>query len=152
MKTLTYTEKIEAPANKVFRKMLGLDDVKDFEAWTKPFNPTSSYKGSWEKGEKIYFLGTDDKGNTGGMVSEIADRKTDAFISIRHYGILDGDKEILEGPDVEKWADGFENYTFSESDGITTVVVDLDTTDDFVDFFNKTYPEALKILKDNCEK
>ena len=50
MKRIQYKEKIKAPANKVFRTMLGLDDVNTYEAWTKLFNPTSSYKGSWDKG------------------------------------------------------------------------------------------------------
>jgi len=32
------------------------------------------------------------------------------------------------------------------------VTVDLDTTDDFVDFMNETYPKALDTLKEICEK
>lgn len=152
MKTLQYKQEIKAPAAKVFRAMLGLDDAKTYEEWTKVFNPTSSYKGNWEKGSKIYFLGTDDKGKQGGMVSEIADNRVNEFISIRHYGILDGDKEILDGPDVEKWAGGFENYSFSESNGITTVAIALDTVNDYEDYFDKSYPEALKVLKVMCEK
>lgn len=152
MKRVQFKKEIKAPANKVFKAMLGLDDVKTYEGWTKAFNPTSTYKGNWEKGEKMYFLGTDDKGKTGGMVSEIAERRTDEFISIRHYGILDGDKEILEGPEVEKWAGGLENYTFSESNGVTTVIIDLDTVEGYEEYFDDTYPKALEMLRDICEK
>ena len=152
MKTLTYTEKIKAPANKVFRTMLGLDQVKTYEEWTKVFNPTSIYKGNWVKGGKMHFVGIDEQGKQGGMVSEIVEHKPEEFISIRHYGILDGDKEITKGPEVEKWAGGFENYSFNEKDGITTVTVDLDAVDGFEDFFDDTYPKALKVLKQVCEK
>lgn len=152
MKRVQFKKEIKAPANKVFKAMLGLDDVKTYEEWTKAFNPTSTYKGNWEKGEKMYFLGTDDKGKTGGMVSEVAERRTDEFISIRHYGILDGDKEILEGPEVEKWAGGLENYTFSESNGVTTVIIDLDTVEGYEEYFDDTYPKALEMLRDICEK
>ena len=98
------------------------------------------------------FIGTDEKGKIGGMVSEIAEHKPDEFISIRHYGMLDGDKEITEGPEVEKWAGGCENYSFNENDGITTVTVDLDTVEGYEEFFNKTYPQALGALKEICEK
>lgn len=86
------------------------------------------------------------------MVSEIVDIYPNRFVSIRHYGLVQGDKEITEGPEVEKWANGFENYTFEEHDGSTIVTVDLDTTDDFVDFMNETYPKALVTLKEICEE
>ena len=86
------------------------------------------------------------------MVSEISDHIPDRFVSIRHYGLLKENTEITEGADVEKWANGCENYTFEENNGTTTVTVDLDTADDFVDFMNQTYPKALEKLKEICEK
>jgi hypothetical protein len=52
---------------------------------------------------------------------------------------------------VEKWANGFENYTFSESNRTTTVTVDLDTTDDFIAYMNEAYPKALDKLKELFE-
>jgi hypothetical protein len=53
---------------------------------------------------------------------------------------------------VEKWANGFENYTFKENNGTTTVTVDLDTTEEFLDYMNEKYPQALNKLKELCEK
>jgi hypothetical protein len=91
----------------------------------------------------------DDKGEKGGMVSRIAENTPNQFVSIQHYGLLKADKEIIEGPEVEKWANGLENYTFEESNGTTTVTVDLDTTEDFLDYMmNQTYPGALQKLKE----
>ena len=116
------------------------------------FNPTSTYEGSWNKGSKIHFLGTDENGEKGGMVSEIAENIPNSFVSIRHYGFLKDGKEITEGQEVEKWANGFENYTFKEISGTTTVTVDLDTTDDFLDYMNENFPKALDKLKEICEK
>lgn len=127
--------------------MLGLVNIKTYEQWTAEFNPTSSYEGSWEKGTKIYFVGTDENGKKGGMVSEIADNIPFLFVSIRHYGILDGENEITEGPEVEKWAGGLENYSFHENNGVTTVTVESDVTEDYLDYFDTTWPNALKKLK-----
>jgi hypothetical protein len=73
------------------------------------------------------------------------------FISIRHYGLLAAGKEITEGPEVEKWAGAFENYSFDENNGITVVTVELDTTEDFVEYMNEHYPKALNKLKEVCE-
>ena len=53
------------------------------------------------------------------------------------------------------------DYTFNEQNarpddpvgrGTTTVTVDLDTTEDFLDYMNETYPKALDKLKEICEK
>jgi hypothetical protein len=131
--------------------MLGISNKSTYEQWTASFKPTSTYDGSWNKGNKILFIGTDEKGEKGGMVSEIAENIPNRFVSIRHYGLLKADKEITEGPEVEKWAGGFENYSFEENNGIATVIVDLDTTEDFVDYMTETYPEALVKLKEICE-
>lgn len=152
MKKLQYSVNINAPAAKVYDLMLGLGNKSTYEQWTALFNPTSSYEGNWQKGTKILFVGVDEKGEKGGMVSRIADNIPNIFVSIQHYGLLQGDKEITEGPEVDKWANGFENYSFNESKGTTTVTVDLDTTEDFVDYMNDAYPKALDKLKEICEK
>jgi hypothetical protein len=150
--TLQFKVSINASTNKVYDTMLGISNKSSYEQWTALFNPTSTYEGSWTKGSKILFVGTDDKGEKGGMVSEIFDNIPNKFISIRHYGLVKSDVEITEGPEVEKWANGFENYTFGENNGNTMVTVDLDTIEDFLGYMNETYPKALDKLKEICEK
>ncbi len=152
MQKLHFTTDIQAPAEKVYKAMLGLNDIESYKEWTAAFNPTSSWEGSWDKGSKIYFIGLDENGKKGGMVSQVAENKPAEFVSIRHYGYLDGDQEITTGEEVEKWAGGHENYTFEENNGVTKVTVDLDTIDEYVDYFQKTYPKALEILKKQVEK
>lgn len=161
MKKLQFTVSINAPVTKIYNFMLGINSKSTYEQWTSLFNPTSTYEGSWDKGNKILFIGVDEKGEKGGMVSRIAENIPNRFVSIQHYGLYKADKEITEGPEVEKWANGFENYTFEENNarpddpvgrGTTTVTVDLDTTEDFLDYMNETYPKALDKLKELCEK
>ena len=151
MKKIQFKADINAPAPKVYDAMLGISNKATYEQWTALFNPTSTYDGSWNKGSKILFVGTDEKGEKGGMVSEISDNIPNRFVSIRHYGLVKGDQEITEGPEVEKWANSFENYSFEEHNGTTTVTVDLDTTEDFIDYMNQKYPMALDKLKEMCE-
>lgn len=151
MKKIQYTKEIAAPAQKVYNTMLGMDDIQTYEQWTAEFNPTSTYEGSWQKGTKMYFIGTDENGKKGGMVSEIADNVPFRFVSIRHYGMLDGETEITEGEEIEKWAGSLENYSFSEHNGTTTVTVEIDVADDYLDYFNTTWPKALDKLKELAE-
>ncbi|TAH40586.1 MAG: SRPBCC domain-containing protein [Bacteroidetes bacterium] len=152
MKKIKFQVSINAPANKVYDVMLGISNKSTYEQWTALFNPTSTYEGAWNKGSKMLFLGVDEKGEKGGMVSEISDNIPNQFVSIRHYGLVKANEEITSGPEVDKWANGFENYTFTETNGITTVSVDLDTVEDFLDYMNDTYPNALNKLKEICEK
>ncbi|HAY32984.1 MAG TPA: SRPBCC domain-containing protein [Ignavibacteria bacterium] len=152
MKKLQFKVSVNAPAARVYEIMLGTKSKSTYEQWTSLFNPTSTYEGGWNKGDKIHFVGTDEKGEKGGMVSRIAENIPNRFVSIQHYGLLKADREITEGPEVEKWANGFENYSFEEKNGITTVTVDLDTTEDFVDYMSQSFPKALDKLKEICEQ
>lgn len=152
MKKLQFKVNINAPVTRIYDFMLGINNKSTYEQWTSMFNPTSSYEGSWDKGSKILFIGVDEKGEKGGMVSRIAENIPNQFVSIQHYGLLSADKEITEGPEVEKWANGFENYTFEENNGTATVTVDLNIIEDFLAYMSQTYPKALDKLKEICEK
>ena len=152
MQKVQFKKEINASAKKVYQTMLGLQDKTTYEQWTAAFNPTSTYEGSWNKGAKIYFIGTDENGKRGGMISEIAENIPSEFVSIKHNGILDGENEITSGEQVEQWAGGHENYRFQENNGVTTVTVEMDTVDDYLDYFNNTYPRALDKLKEISEK
>ena len=152
MKKLKFKVNINAALDKVYDLMLGISSKSSYEAWTAVFNPTSTFEGSWKKGAKMLFVGTDEKGEKGGMVSEIADLIPNRFVSIRHYGLLKAGEEITAGPEVEQWANGLENYYFEENNGTTEVTIELDTVPDFEDYMNQTYPKALDKLKMLCEK
>lgn len=147
MKKVHYNVSINAPVDKVFNTML---EKKNYEQWTAPFNPTSTFEGSWGQGDKIYFIG-EHEGKKGGMVARIAENIPNKFISIEHLGMLDDGKEITEGPAVEGWAGSRENYTFESKDGGTSLSIDVDTDERWTDHFNETWPKALAILKDLSE-
>jgi hypothetical protein len=100
MKRLQFKTEIHASAQKVYETMLGLNDKSTYEHWTSAFNPTSTFEGSWEKGSKIHFVGLDENGKKGGMVSEIVEHQPAQFVSIRHLGFLDGDTEVIA---TAKW-------------------------------------------------
>ncbi len=152
MKKLQFKKDINTTAQKVYETMLGLKNKSTYELWTAVFNPTSTYEGSWDKGSKIYFVGVDENGKKGGMVSEIKENQQAKFVSIKHYGFLDGEKEITSGEQVEKWAGGYENYSFNENNGITSVTVDIDAIEEYLNFFNDNYPIALEKLKEISEQ
>ncbi len=148
LETVHYEIAIAAPAEKVYRTML---DQEQYTTWTAEFNPTSHYKGSWEQGSKILFIGQDTEGNTEGMVARIKENIPNKFVSIEHLGLVRNDTEITSGPEVEGWAGALENYTFSEENGQTVVSVAVDVNQEYKDYFAETWPKALQKLKEICE-
>ncbi|MCR6722599.1 MAG: SRPBCC domain-containing protein [Chitinophagaceae bacterium] len=147
MKKVHYNVTINAPAEKVFNTML---EKKSYEQWTAAFNPTSTYEGSWGKGDKIYFIG-EHEGKKGGMVARIAENIPNKFVSIEHYGILEDGKEITEGPAVEAFAGTHENYSFEPKGGGTLLSIEVDTVEQYADYFDQTWPVALAKLKEIAE-
>jgi len=152
MEKLQFKIEINDTAQHVYETMLGLKEKSTYENWTSAFNPTSTYEGSWDKGSKILFIGNDENGKKGGMISKIEEHEPAKFVSILHYGFLDGDNEITTGEQVEKWAGGHENYIFDEKNSITTLTVEIDSIEDYLDYFNQTYPVALEKLKAMFQK
>jgi hypothetical protein len=61
------------------------------------------------------------------MASKIVENILSLFISILHYGFLEGDSKVTTGEQVEKWTEGHENYTLQESNKITIQTFDIDT-------------------------
>lgn len=148
MKKLQFKEAILAPVNKVFNLMLGTDT---YRLWTSVFNPTSDFEGNWEQGGKMMFTGVSKEGKKEGMIGIIEAYIPNEFVSIRYTGLLDGDKEITEGPEIEAWKDSHENYTFLFDGNATNVIVDLDVSESYLGYFQETYPKALLKLKEISE-
>lgn len=48
--------------------------------------------------------------------------------------------------------DAQENYTFTEKDGVTHVLVELDSKEEYKNMFEEMWPEALKKLKTLTER
>ncbi len=140
---------IGASPEKVYKTVI---DKTQYTEWTSEFNPTSCFKGSWDKGSKITFLGTDENGSQGGMVSRIKENIPERFISIEHLGVLKNGEEIMTGQDVDLWAGATENYTFTPHKGKTLFEVNIDTNADFKAYFSETWPKALNKLKSICEQ
>lgn len=139
---------INAPAEKVYRIML---DKETYPAWTKVFHPGSYFEGSWEKGAKILFLGPDQDGNMGGMVSRIRENIPHKFVSIEHLGLMNKIKEVTTGKEVEAWAGALENYTFEEINNTTLLSIETDTNQEYKQMFSEIWPKALDKLKVLCE-
>jgi uncharacterized protein YndB with AHSA1/START domain len=139
---------IHAPREKVWNTMLNEDTYRQ---WTTAFHPGSYYKGTLAQGEKILFLGPSDDGEMG-MVSRVADIRPYEFVSFEHLGIVKNGVEDTESDEAKKWSPAFENYTFTDVDGGTEVLIDQDISSDEKEQFQEMWHRALVLLKELAEK
>jgi hypothetical protein len=149
MKTLNYSVSIKAPVEKVWTKML---EDEGYRQWTAAFHPGSYYKGKFEKGAEIRFIGPDEKGNEQGMFSMIKELRKHEFVSIEHQGLIKDGQVDTTSEDVRKWAPSYENYSFSRSGEETKVDVEMQSPDEYADHFDQMWPNALAKLKEISEK
>lgn len=149
MQRLHFTVSIQAPVEKVWKAML---EDKTFREWTTAFMPGSHFVGSWDEGSKIQFLAADERGSLSGMTSQIKKNNLHKFVSIQHLGIVKDGQEDTTSEEAKKWV-GLENYTFSETNGQTTVTVDVDVADEegFDEYMSDAWPKALNDLKKIAE-
>ncbi len=148
MHTLRFAIHVNAPRKQVWHAML---DDATYREWTSAFSPGSYYKGSWEQGSSIEFLGPDPEGKTaeGGMFAEIAENRPYEFLSTRHLGVIENGVKKPWGADKPV----YENYTFADKDGGTDVTVELTgIPDEYMAMYDDTWPKALAKLKEIAER
>ncbi len=146
---LSFSIEIEAPVDKVFKTMLADDPYRE---WTSAFNPTSHFEGKWQKGESIKFLGCDEQGNVGGMLSMVRELIPNRHVSLQHIGEIQSGQNTDDTQKTESWSGALENYWYFPSDKGTMVYVETDQFPGFDEYFKDTWPKALAILKKICEK
>ena len=144
MKHLHFSVTINASRKRVWNTML---QDETYRQWTSAFVEGSHYKGSWDEGSKILFL--DPKGQ--GMVSRIVRNKTYEFLSIEHLGFMANGEEDTESDSAKALSGALENYTLTETDGVTEVQVDMDTDEQYKTMFQDMWPKALQKLKQLAE-
>ncbi len=129
--------------------MLGDDTYRE---WTKAFHEGSYYKGNWEEGSKMLFLGPDENGlKDGGLVSYIKENKPYEFLSIEHRGLVSDGVEDTTSEMALAFAGALENYTFEEKDGGTELTIDCDMIESEFENMGAMWDEALEKLKEMAE-
>lgn len=149
MKKLHFSITISAPKEKVWKTML---DDATYREWTQPFSSGSYYTGDWSVGSKILFLAPGEGGKLSGMVSRIKENLPYEFVSIEHLDVVENGIEDTTSEKVKAWTGALENYTLTETNGATELIVDTDTDAENEKMFLDMWPIALLKLKELAEK
>ena len=137
---LRYSITINASRERVWQVLF---EDESFRKWTSLFAEGSYFAGDWSEGSEIRFLNA----GSDGMISMIEVNRPHEFMSIRHIGYIVNGVEDTESDEVKAWSPAFENYTLEDADEGTRLTVETDTFNDFVEYFNETWPRALDEIK-----
>ncbi len=140
MEKIEFRTSINAPREKVWEVLWSDAGYRD---WTSVFAEGSRAETDWKKGSKVYFM----DGKNTGMVSLIAEKVPNEFMSFKHMGIIKDGVEDTTNEEAKEWAGATENYTLTTVGGKTELVVDMDITEEFKDYFLKTWPHAMERIK-----
>lgn len=136
---LTFTIEVNASPQKVWNVLWS---ESSYQQWTAVFDEGSRAISDWEEGGEILFVNAD--GN--GMYSKIEKKTTPSEMSFLHLGeIKDGVRRVTE------WGNAYERYFLTVKNGGTELRLTLDSVPEFVDFFQKTFPKALAVVKELSE-
>ena len=149
MEQLHFTIRIDAPVHTVWSTML---DASTYRDWTRAFHEGSHYVGSWAEGSTIRFLAPGEDASHSGLVATVVENRLDEFISLEIHGAVSRGIDDTTSAHARRFAGAHEDYSFSESDGVTTLVVTVDTDEEFTAMFAADWPRALARLAELAEE
>lgn len=145
MENLRFSVDVDAPAQHVWNTMLGLESYRE---WAGAFQEGSTYEGGWNEGDEIRFLGPGEDGKASGLLGIVIANRPHEFVSIRYLGEIENGVEHREGPAVGL----HESYSFSEADGVTTLVVELEVPTEWAEDMRGMWSKAIVRIKRMAER
>jgi len=132
--------KINAPREKVWAALW--DDIT-YREWTAVFTLGSYAKSDWKEGSRIDFLNP-----SGSGIFAIIDKKIpNTEMTFRHQGELKNGEEI-----TGEWTGALESYFLTDNKGGTLLSAEMNSTEDFQQYFKDTFPKAMATLKQISER
>ncbi len=146
MEKQTFKVSINAPRKTVWNVLW---NDASYRAWTTAFSEGSRAEtDGWKKGSKVLFL--DARNN--GMVSTVAENIPEEFMSFKHIGVVLEGVEDMNSAEGKEWNGSIESYALKPSPTGTELTVEMDVTEEYKDYFSKTWPKALAKIKELAEQ
>jgi uncharacterized protein YndB with AHSA1/START domain len=141
MKKLSYSISIDAHRTHIWNTILA---PGKYEQWVKAFSDNSSFAGKWGQGETVRFVDP----NLGGTKAIVEIFEPYDRIVVKHVAMIAEDgREETDSDIAKQWIGTIEKYVFAEHNGQTTLTIEMDTHQAFVDMFDACWPKALEKIK-----
>jgi uncharacterized protein YndB with AHSA1/START domain len=136
---------INAPAAKVWQLMW---DAEGYKRWTAPFSAGSYAEGNFEQGGEVRFLTPDGSG----MYSKVLYTKAPQKIILSHIGEIKNGKPLPVDAAAERWTGCLESYTYTENNGVTHLLAEVDIEETHGDYMQQKFPPSMQEVKKMCEE
>ena len=145
LEKLEFNITINATKEKIWKVLWSPDSYK---AWTNAFCEGSYMITDWKVGDKVHFLAPDGAG----MYSIIEEKTENEYVAFKHIGEIKDKKELALDAESKIWTGSMETYLLTEKEDGIELHVEMDTLDDYIDFFCNHFPDGLKKIKELAEK
>ena len=136
---------IAATPKKVWDRMIQPDTYRE---WVNAAWPGSYYEGNWRKGENVKFISP----GQGGTLATIVEYRPYEYILAKHIAVINADgTEDRDSETAKNWIGTTESYTFSERNGKTELITEMNTNPEWRKMF-ADMPKALAKLKEISER
>jgi len=137
---------IAAIPKKVWDRMIQPDTYRE---WVNAAWPGSYYEGNWRKGENVKFISP----GQGGTLATIVEYRPYEYILAKHIAVINADgTEDRDSETAKNWIGTTESYTFSERNGKTELITEMNTNPEWRKMFADSMPKALAKLKEISER
>jgi uncharacterized protein YndB with AHSA1/START domain len=144
MVKLEFKIEIKAPKEKVW-EVLWKDET--YRQWTAAFCEGTYAISDWNEGSKIHFLSP----NGEGMNSIIESKITNEYIAFKHISELKNFEEMPIDAVTQGWTGAMETYRLTQNNTVTILDVTMDCIEKYADYFKKTFPKSMQIIKELSE-
>ncbi len=141
---LAFPIDINAPVTTVWQKMWNHEGYKQ---WTAPFCEGSYAEGNFTPGSDVRFLTPDGSG----MYSKVLFVKENEKIIFSHIGeVKNGANQPLDAA-ASKWTGSLEAYTYTEQNGGTHLLAEVDCDPKHIDYMKEKFLLAMQEVKKMSE-
>lgn len=138
MKNLKFSIEIHASKERVWDTLW---QDKTFREWASIIDPETYMVGDMKEGNEVQFISA---ANGYGVTSLVEKLTAGQLLLLRHSADTQEEGKL----DREKqWTGGEERYELTEKDGTTILTVAFDVPSELEEYFNVSYPKALKRVK-----
>ncbi|MBV4356273.1 SRPBCC family protein [Pinibacter aurantiacus] len=136
---------VKAPASKVWNV---LTQDKFNRIWYAAFMEGSYAVTDWQQGSKVTFL----DGDKNGVFGKIVELKPNEKISMRYEGVVENGQETTTSDDAKQWIGATEIYSLSNTNGNTSILVELEGPVKFMEMCTPLWDKALQKIKGLSEE
>lgn len=143
MKEIQFSIDINASKERVWATLW---EEATFRDWANIIDEGTYMKGVMKEGNEIQFISSV---NGYGVTSLVEKLNPNEFVSLRFAADT---KDSGQQEREKEWTGGTENYTLTERNGATTLIVKTDVPQEQEETFNIRLPSALERIKTLAEK